>query len=57
MEFAYNNRKNANIGHICFEFNCGYHFCVFFKDKFNSYSKFYLANKLVKELRNLVLIY
>lgn len=23
-EFAYNNTKNASIGHIPFEFNCGY---------------------------------
>ena len=24
-EFAYNNAKNASIGHMLFELNCGYH--------------------------------
>ena len=24
-EFAYNNARNANIGHTLFELNCGYH--------------------------------
>ena len=30
-EFTYNNAKNASTGHMSFELNCGYHFCVSFK--------------------------
>ena len=31
-EFVYNNAKNANTGHTPFELNCGYHFCISFKE-------------------------
>lgn len=40
-----------------FNLNCNYYFHIFFEDKVNFYLKFYLANKLAKKLRNLILIY
>lgn len=30
-EFAYNNAKNASIGHTLFELNYGYHSYIFLK--------------------------
>ena len=30
-EFAYNNIKYINIGHMNFQFNCKYYLCVFYK--------------------------
>ena len=53
-EFAYNNTKNASISHILFEFNCGYHPRVFFKENVDFYSKSRFVNELVKELRELM---
>ena len=34
-KFAYNNTKNASIGHTPFELNCGYHFYVSFEEDTN----------------------
>ena len=51
-EFAYNNNKNASIGHMHFELNCGYYICVFFKENTNPCSQSKLANKLSTELWN-----
>ena len=31
-EFAYNNTKNASIGHTPFELNCGYHPCISYEE-------------------------
>ena len=56
-KFAYNNIKNANTSHTLFEFNCGYHLQVSFKDNVDLCSKSRFANKLVKELRELIDIY
>ena len=53
-EFAYNNAKNASIGHIPFELNCGFHPRVSFEDNVNPRSRFCSANKLAKELRKLI---
>ena len=54
-ELAYNNSKNASIGHTLFELNCGYYPRVSFKDKcdtcFKSSSAKGVAVKL-KELMN-----
>lgn len=33
-EFAYNNAKNANTGHILFKLNYGYHPRVFFQRRY-----------------------
>ena len=56
-EFAYNNAKNASTGHIFFEFNCGYHPCVSYKQDLNLRSKLKTAEELSFELQNLMAIY
>ena len=53
-EFAYNNDKNASTGHTSFKLNCGFHPQVFFKDNVNSHSRSCSANKLAKELKELM---
>ena len=53
-EFAYNNSKNTSISHTPFELNCDYHPYVSFKDKYNSYFRFFLAKRLAIELRELM---
>ena len=53
MEFAYNNAKNASTGHTPFEFNCGYHPRVFFKEDIDPRSRSCFANKLAKKLKEL----
>ena len=53
-EFAYNNAKNASIGYISFELNCGYHLRVFFDEDIDSRSRSYSADKLAEELRELI---
>lgn len=54
--FVYNNAKNANIFYILFKLNYGYYLCICFENKTNSCWKVYLTNKLVEELRDLILI-
>ena len=53
-EFAYNNAKNASIGHILFKFNCYYHSKVSFKEDVDLHLRFCFANKLAKELGELI---
>ena len=53
-EFAYNNAKNANTGHTSFKLNCGFHPQDSFKDNINPHSRSCSANKLAKELRELI---
>ena len=53
-EFAYNNAKNASIGHTPFKLNCGYHPCVFFKEDTNSRSWSKIADELLVELWELI---
>ena len=53
-EFAYNNAKNASIGHTPFELNCGFHLQVFFKDDIDPCSRSCFANELTKELSELM---
>ena len=43
--FAYNNTKNANIGHTAFELDYNYHRYVFFKKDINPRSKSKTADK------------
>lgn len=50
-EFVYNNTKHATTSHILFKLNCGYHLCVFFKDKIDPHLRSRFANKLVIDLR------
>lgn len=44
-------------GHIPFKLNYGSHLCVFFEDDVDPYLKSFLANKLAKELRDLISTY
>ena len=53
-EFVYNNAKNASTGHTLFKLNCGFHPQVFFKDDVSPCSRSRSANKLAKELRELM---
>ncbi len=54
VEIAYNNTKNASTGHTSFEFNCSYHPRVSFEEDVDSCSRSHFANKLTKELRELI---
>ena len=49
-KFAYNNAKNASIGHMPFELNCDYYLCVFFKENTNLCSLLKTVNKLSIQL-------
>ncbi len=53
-EYAYNNAKNASTGPTSFELNCDYHSRVAFKESVDTHSRSRFANKLVKELRDLM---
>ena len=57
VKFTENNAKNVSIGHIPFKFNCGYHPRLSFKEDVDPRLKSCLANKLTKELRELMKIY
>ncbi len=54
MEFIYNNAKNTSTSYIFFELNCGYPHRVFFEEDIDHYSRSRFANKLAKELRELM---
>ena len=56
-EFAYNNIKNASISYTFFKLNCGYYFCVCYKEVINLCSKSKSANKLLTELQVLITVY
>ena len=53
-EFAYNNAKNASIGHTLFKLNCSYHLRISFKEDIDPRLKSRSANKLVEELKELM---
>ena len=55
-EFAYNNAKNTSTSHTPFELNCGYHPRMSYKDDVDPRSKSKLANKLLVELRELMIV-
>ena len=55
-EFAYNNAKNASIGHTPFELNCGYHPRVFYKEDLDPRSKSKTAEELSSKLQNLMAV-
>ena len=56
-EFAYNNTKNTSMGYTLFKLNYRYHRGIFYKKDVDPRSKSKAANKLIKELRNLITIY
>ncbi len=49
--------KNASTSHILFEFNCGYHSRVSFKEDVDPRSRSPSANELVEELKELMEVY
>lgn len=53
-EFAYSNAKNVNTGYTLYELNYGYYPKVSFKEDLDPCSRSYSANKLAKELRELI---
>ena len=55
-KFAYNNTKNANIGHTPFELNYGYYPRVFYKEDLDSCSKSKIAKELSFKLQNLMAV-
>ena len=56
-EFTYNNAKNASTGHTSFELNCGYHPQMSYEEDVDSRSKSQSADKLLAELRELIIIF
>ena len=55
-EFAYNNAKNASTGHTPFELNCGYHPRISYKEEIDLCPKSKSADKLLAELRELIIV-
>ena len=55
-EFAYNNARNASTGHMPFELNCGYYFWMSYKEYVDTHSQSKLANKLLAELKELIIV-
>ena len=55
-EFAFNNFKNASTGHTPFELNCGYHPCMLYKEEVDPRSQSKSADKLVENLKELIII-
>ncbi len=53
-EFAYNNGKNASTDHTTFELNCGHHPRISFKEDVGPRSRSRSANKLAKEMGELI---
>ena len=56
-KFAYNNAKNASIGHMSFELNCGYHTWMSYEKNIDPRSQSKLVDKLSAELRGLMIFY
>ena len=56
-EFAYNNTKNARTSHTLFELNCGYHPRMSYEEDVDSRSQSQLADKLLAEVRELIIVY
>ena len=55
-EFPYNNAKIASTDYRPFELNYGYYSRMSYEEKFDSYSKSKSADKLLVELRELMII-
>ena len=56
VEFAYNNSKNASMGHTPFELNCGYHLWMSYKEEVDPHSQLKSADKLSQKLRELIVM-
>ena len=57
VKFAYNNTKNASTNHMFFKLNCSYYPRISYKEKINFCSKSRSMNKLLEDLRELMIIY
>ena len=55
-QFTYNNAKNASIGHTSFELNHSYHPRISYKEDVNLRSQSKSADKLLAELRELMIV-
>ena len=55
-EFAYNNARNASIGHTFFELNCGYHPQVSYKEDVDPHCQSKSADELSTELKELIIV-
>ena len=55
-EFVYNNAKNANTRRTSFKLNCVYHLWVFYEEDIDLQLKSKSANKLLAELRELMIV-
>ena len=53
-EFAYNNAKNASIGHTPFQLNCGFHLRSSYKEDVDSCSRSKIVDELATKLRDLM---
>lgn len=56
-EFAYKNIKNMRTGHNSFKLNYGYYLRISYKKDVILGSKSNLAEKLLSEVRELIIIY
>ena len=55
-KFAYNNAKNASTGYMIFELNYGYHPQISYEEEVDSRSKSKSADKLLVELKELMIV-
>ena len=55
-EFAYNNAKNASMGHTSFKLNCGFFPQISNKEDINPRFQSKSANKLVNQLKELIIV-
>lgn len=55
-EFTYNSTKSISVNYISFELNCVYHSKASYKKDFDTCSQSKSANKIVIELRDLIVI-
>lgn len=55
-KFAYNNTKNASIGHMPFELNYGYYLQILYKDDVDFCFRSKSMNKLLAELIELMIV-
>ena len=51
-EFAYNNVKNASIGHTTFELNCGYYRRILYEEEVDLYFQSKSADELSRNSEN-----
>ena len=55
-EFAYNNAKNTSTGHTLFELNYGFYLRMSYKEDVDPRSQSKLADELLAELRELMIV-